>query len=161
MSIPSELPYGEYTLIVYNEKENGAYATNYAGYDIKTLMITDITKPVVTNTYRNNTSTYFKFNASDNTELCKVTDSNMQNLLTLHGTKTTTNMPCVKQTDIYVEDIFGNRTKLQDVHIDDTPPKVTVSYNNGTYTLTMSDNESGVWKITNRDGTVVYRDYSG
>ena len=46
------------------------------------------------------------------------------------------------------------------VEVVDTPPAVTVSYSGGTYTLTVSDNESGVWKITNRDGTVVYRDYS-
>ena len=74
----------------------------------------------------------------------------------------TTNMECGNQSAILVQDLAGNETIIDanDMLVDRTPPVVTISYAEGKYALTVSDNESGVWKITNSDGTAVYHDYS-
>jgi len=80
----------------------------------------------------------------------------------LTGSNVTVNMKCDRQSTIAVEDLAGNTTMVdqQNIMIDRTPPSVTVTYANGKYNLTVSDTESGVWKITNRDDTIVYRDFS-
>ena len=57
-------------------------------------------------------------------------------------------------TDIYTP-LYTN-----DIAVDKTPHIITVTHSGGTYTITVIDNESGVWKITNGDGTKVYHDYS-
>ena len=71
-------------------------------------------------------------------------------------------MECGNQSAILVQDLAGNETIIDanDMLVDRTPPHVTITYSGGKYALTVSDNESGVWKITNSDGTTVYHDYS-
>ena len=168
MNIPNDITPGEYMLVIYNEHESGSYNTNYAGYDTLILIVWDASdvnypdeqKPIMTNVYKNLAGTKFRFTVSDNLGLYQMTNSGGAKLRDLSGTKATTNMSCGTQSSIMVEDLAGNTSELQNILTDTTPPTVNISYNNGTYTLTVSDNESGVWKITNRDGTVVYRDYS-
>ena len=164
MDIPNEIEPGEYMLVIYNECENGAYNTNYAGYDTLLLVVlenADNVKPIMTNVFKNYAGTSFKFTVSDNQELYQVTNPTGEKLRDLASTNVTANVLCGTQDSIMVEDLAGNIAEAQNILTDNTPPKVTVSYSGGTYTLTVSDNESGVWKITNSDGTVVYRDYSG
>ena len=98
---------------------------------------------------------------SDNDGL-QVTSPDGAWLRDLTGSNVTVNMKCDHQSTIAVQDLAGNTTIVdqQNIMIDRTPPSVTVTYESGKYVLTVSDNESGVWKITNRDGTVVYRDFS-
>ena len=62
---------------------------------------------------------------------------------------------------IYIPEEKYNKIKfLANSAVSPIVPTVTVSYANGSYILTVSDNESGVRKITNGDGTVVYKDFS-
>ena len=71
-------------------------------------------------------------------------------------------MDCGYQASIVIHDLAGNPTCVteQDMQIDKTSPSVSVSYSDGKYTLTVSDTESGLWKITNSNGDIIYRDYS-
>ena len=161
MYVPSDIENGEYTIVVYNEQERGAYNTNYAGYDTLVLVVKDENeRPVVTNVYKNAASTKFKLTASDNWDLFRITNPAGGKLRDLANTNITTNIECGTQSSIVVEDLAGNRTKVREILVDDNAPNVTISYSGGKYTLTVSDAESGIWKITNRDGTTVYRDYS-
>ena len=169
MDIPDDIEPGEYMLVIYNELERGSYNTNYAGYDTLILVVWDTTdtnypdeeKPTMTNVYKNVDGTRFRFTASDNHELYQMINSSRTKLRDLAGTNVTTNMSCDETQDsIIAEDLAGNISAPQNIITDITPPKVTISYSRGTYTLTVSDNESGVWKIANHDGSVVYHDYS-
>ena len=52
------------------------------------------------------------------------------------------------------------KTEVKNILVDTKPPSVIISYAGiGKYTLTVSDTESGVWKITNGDGSVLYENY--
>ena len=163
MIIPNDIECGEYTLVVYNELERGAYNTNYAGYDTLVLVVYDEDEqPTVTNVYTNATGTNFKFTANDNWDLYQVTSYGGEKIRDLANNNVTTNMMCGGQASILIEDLAGNITTVGEnaMLVDQTPPTVAVTYSGGRYTLTVSDNESGVWKITNSDGTTVYHDYS-
>ena len=81
----------------------------------------------------------------------------------LSGTSVTKNFQYGESiTGISIYDVAGNATTMyaSDIPVDKTPPNVTISYSGGTYTLTVSDTESGVWKITNSSGNTIYHDYS-
>ena len=64
-----DLDEGEYTLIILNEQINPAYKTNYAGYDIVELTISnDQTPPTATNIYArtpNDGKTHITLTATD------------------------------------------------------------------------------------------------
>ena len=45
---------------------------------------------------------------------------------------------------------------------DDIGPEVeSITYENGNYTIKVSDTQSGIWKITNSTGDVIYKRYDG
>jgi hypothetical protein len=116
----------------------------------------------VTNVYKNDAGTKFKFTAADDWDLYQVTNPNGSKLRDLANTNVTTNMDCGYQASIVIHDLAGNPTCVteQDMQIDRNAPSVSVSYSDGKYTLTVSDTESGLWKITNSNGDIIYRDYS-
>ena len=164
MTLP-DLADGVYTLVIMNEQCNDAYKTNYAGYDIVSLIIiSDDKGPVMTDVYRNEDGTNFKFTASDKSGLYSVNSSNGDVLKYLTNSNITTNIiNCGHQSSIIVQDSLGNETIIDEknIMVDRTPPSVSIlHYTDGKYILSVSDNESGIWKITNGDGTTVYKDYS-
>ena len=160
MTIPQSITPGEYTLIVYNELDRGEYKTNYAGYDTITLNV--IPSPNLTNVYMNESGNNLKLTISG-IDLSHISTLLGEKLLDISGDDTTKNFQLSKNTNgITVHDHYDKSTSLytNNIAIDKTPPIVTVTHSGGTYTITVSDNESGVWKITNGDGTKVYHDYS-
>ena len=163
MKIPNELPDGLYTLLVYNEIERGTYKTNYANYVPLMISISDTTVPTVNNIYRNTANTTFKFTAIDDINLGQIVTSS-GDIKLLSGSSITTNILTNQpQTSIDVYDASGNITTktISDMILDNKPPEIiNITYNNGIYSITVSDNESGIWKITNGDGTRTYHDYS-
>ena len=162
MCVPDDIDYGDYNLIVYNELERAEWNTNYAGYDTLVLTVTDLNSPTVTNVYRNEAGKNFKLTASDET-LSHISTLSGRKIKDLSGINTTTNLQLSESTNgIKIYDVASNISTIytNDMQVDSTPPSVTISYNSGTYTLTVSDSESGVWKITNSNGDTIYRDYS-
>ena len=63
-----------------------------------------------------------------------------------------------------VYDTGGNAVKVSSANImtDDIGPEVeSITYENGNYTIRVSDSQSGIWKITNSTGDVIYERYDG
>ena len=160
MTIPQDITPGDYILIVYNELDRGEYKTNYAGYARITLHVPP--PPKLTSIYKNESGNILKLTISGE-DLSHISTLLGEKILNIAGDNTTNNLNLSENTTgIIVHDHHSNSTSkyTNDIAIDKTPPYVTVTRSGGTYTITVSDNESGVWKITNGDGTKVYHDYS-
>ena len=80
------------------------------------------------------------------------------------GDGTTTNFEAQDRLESFaVCDTSGNRTVVQerDCIVDATAPVVEgITYANGSYTIRIRDDESGIWKITDRIGKHVYKTYA-
>ncbi|MBP5426347.1 MAG: hypothetical protein J6Y29_00370 [Clostridiales bacterium] len=141
----------DYTLIIYNEIERGPYKTNYAKPKMITLSVLntppDTTVPTVNNIYRNTANTIFKFTAIDDINLGQIVTSS-GDIKLLSGSSITTNILTNQpQTLIDVYDASGNITTktISDMILDNKPPEIiNITHNNSTYSITVSDNESGI-----------------
>ena len=179
VTLPSDLDEDSYTLKIMTEQVNGGTYTNYAGYKDVALTVTssltsivtsttDTTAPNVTNVYKNgNDGTYFKLTVSDSGGLALITNSNGTSLLKdiySLGTGGTCNVATTSGTTaIRVYDRNGNYKDVNsDITPDATPPAIeSVTYSGGNYVITVSDEESGVWKITDEsDNTLTGADFS-
>ena len=165
MTLPN-LPVGSYKLVLYNEQNTGvANKTILAEYDEIALNIEDNTAPTVT---------YYRFTASDDGVLSKITDMDSNDSTRRDKLKDfspyidldTVNVgPTVANSGFYVYDDAGDVASIpgndNNVAVDSTPPEITnVRYNEGRIIVAVADSQSGVWKITNADGSVVLEDYS-
>ena len=64
-------------------------------------------------------------------------------------------------TTVYVYDNAGNYTEVI-LNNDNTPPIYEgATYDGTSYTIRSSDSGSGIWKITNGTGDVIYARYDG
>ena len=175
ITIPSGLSTGTYTLRVLDEEKNAANYTNYAWYSDISLTVTaterDAEPPRVTNVYTNEDNTYYKLTANDSNGLYAITNSSGTSILkdiTSLGTSGTVNMgPISATTELGVHGGSGARiVKESNMHItpDTNPPVIDdISYDNGEYVITVTDADSGIWKIVgNKAGQddVLFEDYS-
>ena len=146
--------------IVYNELDRGEYKTNYAGYD--TIKLHVPFPPNLTSVYRNESGNNLKLHVSGG-GLYHISTLLGEQLMDISGTNTTKNIQLDNSTSgIIAYDTTGDATTMysENMLIDSIPPKVNITYSDGTYTITVSDNESGIWKITDRNDTNIYHDYS-
>ena len=63
-----------------------------------------------------------------------------------------------------VYDTRGNVTEVLESNIitDRKGPRVeSITYDGGNYTIRVSDSQSGIWKITDSTGDVIYQRYDG
>ena len=156
-----------------NEKVGKAGYTNYASPATKlTLRVRDDSFPVVTNVYTNGNNTMFKLTARDNWKLDKITtieDDLVHKYLLdntyVPGNSKTENFESPAGMDSFlVYDTSGNGTEVLSSNIitDAVGPRVeSITYENGNYTIRVSDTQSGIWKITNGTGDVIYKRYDG
>ena len=175
ITIPSGLATGTYTLRVLDEEKNAANYTNYAWYSDISLTVTaterDAEPPRVTNVYTNEDNTYYKLTANDSNGLYAITNLSGTSILkdiTSLGTSGTVNVgPISATTELGVHGGSGARiVKESNMHItpDTNPPVIDdISYDNGEYVITVTDADSGIWKIVgNKAGQddVLFEDYS-
>jgi len=169
VAIPS-MSDGSYELVILTEQKNAAKETNYAGYDTVTLnVISDNIAPTINRGYYRvaDGRTYIALTATDaESGLNKVVttnDASESAVYTFTGNTATQtavfNIPGSYST-LYVVDKAGNVAQAN-LTQDTTPPIInSITYNEGNYIIDITDTISGIWKITNADGSVVLADYS-
>jgi hypothetical protein len=165
MLLPEYIQPGNYKLIVMNEQINDSKYTNYAGCDEVSLTVYDGEAPVVTNVYTNSNNTMFKLTASDKVALGKITADD-ETLIddTIAGQTNVTKNFATDSIDSWfkVYDASENESLVTNIITDNRGPTVeSIIYNNGNYTIRVSDTQSGIWKITNSTGDVIYERYDG
>ena len=155
MTLPSNIEVGnDYTMIVYAESDNGDKKTSIAQYDTVSLNVIHVLKA-----YKHGTNVLIE--AKSDEKLCKVTEGVVGSDITTKSWQI--NMAQLSNNNlstVYVHDKAGNCFPVELIEDISNPTVQSLSYNNGTMTLTANDSQSGIWKITNADGSVVLADYS-
>ncbi|MBP5426661.1 MAG: hypothetical protein J6Y29_01990, partial [Clostridiales bacterium] len=170
------IPPGIYKMVVYDECNAGAYKTNYAEYDTLTLRVvasgapTDTIAPSILNAYKNQAGTMYKITVEDTgSGLAQLNSDKEVKYISPIGVSatpianTTKNIETSAGNSITVYDLASNAKPVSESEIiveDKTAPVYTITYHKGDYTIHVSDNESGVWKITDSTGTKVLKDWS-
>ena len=173
VTIPVTLELGTYKLLVMNEKVGRPGYTNYASNTSELILrVCDEESPIVTNVYSNAANTMFRLTAKDNWKLDKITTpgNELANRYLLDNTYEpgkgiTKNFQSEYEMESFkVYDTSGNATVVSASNIitDDIGPRVeSITYDGGNYTIRVSDTQSGIWKITNSTGDVIYERYDG
>ena len=115
--------------------------------------------PRVTRAWRNASWTGFKVIATDNKALNKITKTNDREVTyaELSGTECTASVGLTSGTiaSFDVVDMFNNSVTVANFELDSSVPQASVSYSEGTYTITASDEGAGLWKITDPSGNEI------
>ena len=162
-TLPSDISYGTYTMLVYDETYNGGQKTSEAKYDEVTLTVQSDTPPTITKVYRNSANTGFKVTARDNNALSKIADTSGNQYVALSGTSATKNFTTSSAIPSFIVYDNANNTTTYTIAsssplpiLDSMPPTGDVVYNGeGSYTITAQDEGSGLWKVMIGDTTVI------
>ena len=164
IEFPEDIELGTYKIIFMNEQRNADKYTNYAGCSEITLTLYDDKAPVVTNVYKNASNTRFRLTASDNVGLGKITteDEVLIDDTVAGQTNVTKSISSITTNSLKVLDSSNNARVVSNIILDNVGPVVeSITYEDGNYTIRVVDSQSGLWKITNNTGDVIYERYDG